>query len=180
MSTHVFHISSNSLVEKGLKIIYRLMALELAEYGFDKLTVPTEPVSFEDIGAYREFLINHPTFITVHMAKRPLQMDPAHSVPSGVLVPNPTHFRFSNMGKELKSHFMVAGAPNTGKTIFAEVLKRNIERFAPGAKVYLIDTDDCSPPFYSHATPDELAARVSYIKTMHHVLGESPLVTGLF
>lgn len=180
MSTHVFHISSNSMVEKGLMFIYRLMACELAEYGFDKLSVPDEPVSFEDIGAYCKFLIDHPTFITVHIVAQPLQMDPTQPVGSPSLKPNPMHFRFANRGKELKSHFMVAGRPNTGKTVFAEVLKKTIESFAPGAKVYLIDTDDCSFPFYSHTTPEERTAHVSYIKTMHHVLGESPLVTGRF
>lgn len=180
MSTHVFHISSNSMVEKGLTFIYRQMAIELTEYGFDKLTVPLEPVSFEDIGAYHEFLTTHPTFITVHMAKRPLHMAEFRPAPSGVLIPNPIQFRFANMGKELKSHFMVAGKPNTGKTVFAEVLKKTIENFAPEAKVYLIDTDDCSIPFYSHETMEERETHVAYIKTLPHVLGESPIITDQF
>lgn len=175
--TYTFHIETDGSLTPGINYILQDSALYLAEQGFGNLIFSGDSFALEGLDTYRKFLLAAPTFITVHYLSQAITMDQRYQEdpnrPS--LKPNPILFKHANMGKRVESHYMVTGAPNTGKTVIAEVLKRSLEEFAPGAKVYLIDTDDCSYSFFDHTSDAERAMHVSYIKELEHTFGVSPI-----
>lgn len=190
MATNVYHsnatmqLHANDVVAEGSTYILRMVALELKEWGFDKLDIPTSPVKLETLPAYREFLKANPTFITVHHKAYPISMtlpmgtesDQVSPVPppSVRLRPNPNAFLYANMGKRIESHYLVTGVPNSGKSVIAQILENALRTFEPEATIILRDVDENSFNWFEHTTQEGREAHMSYIRTLEHVFGKPP------
>lgn len=191
MTTNVYHsnasmqLDTNDVVAEGSIYILRMVALELKEWGFDKLDIPTDKVKLESLGSYREFLRTNPTFITVHHKATPFSI----TLPAGTerdivalasqrtqqrLRPNPNAFLYANMGQRIESHYLVAGVPNSGKSVIAQILENALKTFEPEATIILRDIGENSYNWFAHTSPEERAAHMSYIRTLEHVFGKSP------
>lgn len=171
--TLIFTPRPKCRIESGIDFILRTVALELNEHGFNNIDYPATAITVDELDYYREFLQTYPTYITVHLHVK--SMDGKF-----ILWPWPKDELRDLTKTDVRSHYLVTGRANTGRSVLAEVVKHVIETFAPKAKIHLIDTDDHSYSFYKHKSDVERAQHVNYIKNLNYIFGKAPTDLGNF
>lgn len=168
----------------GELFLWQCVKIELETFGYESIELnvdgdPNESIRTDHLLAYRKLLTDEPVFITVHTKRMPfvLNLDrpdeiPTLCNPSNLYTPNPHSFRYANMGKEIKNHFIVTGGVNAGKSIVGDVLRKAIHSLAPNAVVHLIDNDhDCSTSVYRYKDAEDRDNHLRYVKGLTHTFG---------